>query len=136
LLTLDQRAHAGSLDGADVDEYIPRPVVRFDESKAFLRVEEPHSASGHDRPPCVAHLLPPDMCLTDIRVWGDLRAHPLTGSVARQAGNLVVGVTSAALTSESSLVVRARFRNVLADSPDAGRATECPQHRISHLQLA
>ncbi len=47
LLTLDEGAQPGTLDGADVHEHILAAVARLDESKPLLGVEELHGTCGH-----------------------------------------------------------------------------------------
>jgi hypothetical protein len=42
-----ERAHAGTLDGADVHEYVARTIGRGDEAEAFLRVKELHGTCCH-----------------------------------------------------------------------------------------
>src|SRR3954470_14706249 len=50
LLAFRQAAHAGAFDGADMDEYVLRSVVRLDETVALLGVEPLNSAYGHGGP--------------------------------------------------------------------------------------
>src|ERR1051326_752302 len=47
LLALDERLHAGALDGADVHEHILASVARLDEAVALLHVEELHGTCRH-----------------------------------------------------------------------------------------
>src|SRR5215211_4897282 len=47
LLALDQRAHAGALERADMHEHVARAVGRSDEAKTFLRIEELYGTCGH-----------------------------------------------------------------------------------------
>jgi hypothetical protein len=47
LLALDEGAHAGALDRADVHEHVLAAVARLDESEAFLGIEELHGTCGH-----------------------------------------------------------------------------------------
>src|SRR5206468_128156 len=47
LLALDQRAHAGALDRADVHEHVFRAVGRRNESESLLGIEEFYGTCGH-----------------------------------------------------------------------------------------
>ncbi len=51
LLALDQRAHAGALDGGDVHEDVGAARILHDEALAFLGVEELDGTLSHDGPP-------------------------------------------------------------------------------------
>src|SRR6202047_4436814 len=51
LLALDQRAHAGALDGGNVDEDVGAAVVLDDEAVALLGVEKLDGTLSHDGPP-------------------------------------------------------------------------------------
>src|SRR3954468_16319370 len=53
LLAFHQRAHAGTLDGADVHEHILRPIGRLDESESLLRIEKLNGTCRHHGSPCV-----------------------------------------------------------------------------------
>src|SRR5262245_25392800 len=46
-LALMERAHAGTLDGADVHEHVARAIGRGDEAEALLRVKELHGTCCH-----------------------------------------------------------------------------------------
>ena len=47
-LSLVQAVHAGTLNGADVDENVLAAVIRLDEAKAFLAVEPLHGSLRHE----------------------------------------------------------------------------------------
>jgi hypothetical protein len=55
LLTLDKRAHAGPLDGGDMDEDVRLAAALLDEAKALGRIEELHGSSVHDDFLSIAH---------------------------------------------------------------------------------
>jgi hypothetical protein len=55
LLAFDQRAHAGALDGGDVNEHIGAAGVLDDEAVAFLGVEELNGTLSHYGPPVETH---------------------------------------------------------------------------------
>src|SRR5712691_5866969 len=80
LLALHQRAQPGALHRADVHEYVPGSVVRLDETETLLYVEEFHGTCGHNRPPSVAHWLPPAFTRRTSEFGGDLRAQPTRGA--------------------------------------------------------
>jgi hypothetical protein len=48
LLALDERAHAGALDGGDVDEDVRLTATLLNEAKPFGRIEELYGSSSHD----------------------------------------------------------------------------------------
>src|SRR5436190_675239 len=50
LLTFDDFAHSGALDGRDVNEGIRAAVVRLNEAEALGGIEPFNCASGHDEP--------------------------------------------------------------------------------------
>ncbi|EGP54090.1 hypothetical protein Agau_P200306 (plasmid) [Agrobacterium tumefaciens F2] len=50
LLTFDEFAHSGALDGRDVNEGVSAAVVRLDETEALGGIEPFHCASGHNEP--------------------------------------------------------------------------------------
>ena len=55
LLTLDDGAHAGALDGRDVDEDVRLAVALLDEAEALGGIEELHSSSIYDDFLSIAH---------------------------------------------------------------------------------
>ena len=50
LLAFNELAHAGALDGRDVDEGVSAAVVRLNEAEALGGIEPFYCASGHDEP--------------------------------------------------------------------------------------
>jgi hypothetical protein len=55
LLVLIQRPVAGACDRGEVDEYVRRPVIGSDETKALIGVEPLHCACCHQSKPLTRH---------------------------------------------------------------------------------
>src|SRR5579871_2099954 len=55
LLPLGQAAHAGALDGGDVNEHIRAALVLHDEAETLLGVEKLDGTLSHDGPPLKTH---------------------------------------------------------------------------------
>ena len=53
LLALGQRVHAGSLDGADMDEHVCRSVLRLNEAEALCGVEPLYRTIVHVENPFI-----------------------------------------------------------------------------------
>jgi hypothetical protein len=50
LLTLDEFAHSGALDGGDMDEGVSAAIIGLNEAEALGGIEPFNCASGHDEP--------------------------------------------------------------------------------------
>jgi hypothetical protein len=85
LLTLNQRAHSGSLYRRDVHKHIFRAIIRLNKAEAFLGIEKLHSSDRHQEFPFTLPVERPRVIALAVtsQVFGSsLEAQPKTRSVA------------------------------------------------------